>query len=318
MFEKLIPIIEKANKIAIFTHTHPDGDAMGSSYALKLALTSIGKCCKVFLLDDPDASAFGLIIKGDDIDLSLEDCDLAIALDCADSKRLGMYEEPFMSHPNSIAIDHHVTHVEFAKSGTVYSDISSTCELMFNLFKEMDISINKEIGNNIYVGLATDTGNFKYSCISGDTLRAAGELIDLGVDFASISKAAFDTKPKAYYDLMGIAIGKLRMVCDGKAAALYLESEDFKKAGIKESEANGIVNIPNSIEGVEVGAFIRKRDDDEYKVSLRSNKYIDVSEIAAERGGGGHVRASGYSVTGKTVDEIIQDLAEGLDKRWQD
>mgnify|MGYP003259057859 FL=1 len=185
-------------------------------------------------------------------------------------------------------------------------------------FKEMDISINKEIGNNIYVGLATDTGNFKYSCISGDTLRAAGELIDLGVDFASISKAAFDTKPKAYYDLMGIAIGKLRMVCDGKAAALYLESEDFKKAGIKESEANGIVNIPNSIEGVEVGAFIRKRDDDEYKVSLRSNKYIDVSEIAAERGGGGHVRASGYSVTGKTVDEIIQDLAEGLDKRWQD
>ena len=90
------------------------------------------------------------------------------------------------------------------------------------------ISINKEIGNNIYVGLATDTGNFKYSCISGDTLRAAGELIDLGVDFASISKAAFDTKPKAYYDLMGIAIGKLRMVCDGKAAALYLESEDFK------------------------------------------------------------------------------------------
>ena len=72
--------------------------------------------------------------------------DLAIALDCADSKRLGMYEEPFMSHPNSIVIDHHVTHVEFAKSGTVYSDISSTCELMFNLFKEMDISINKEIG----------------------------------------------------------------------------------------------------------------------------------------------------------------------------
>ena len=146
MFEKLIPIIEKANKIAIFTHTHPDGDAMGSSYALKLALTSIGKCCKVFLLDDPDASAFGLIIKGDDIELSLEDCDLAIALDCADSKRLGMYEEPFMSHPNSIAIDHHVTHVEFAKSGTVYSDISSTCELMFNLFKEMDISINKKLG----------------------------------------------------------------------------------------------------------------------------------------------------------------------------
>ena len=115
-----------------------------------------------------------------------------------------------MSHPNSDRLsDHHVTHVEFAKSGTVYSDISSACELMFNLFKEMDISINKEIGNDVYVGLATDTGNFKYSCISGDTLRAAGELIDLGVDFASISKAAFDTKPKAYYDLMGIAIGKL-------------------------------------------------------------------------------------------------------------
>ena len=74
MFEKLIPIMKRQIKLQYSLHTHPDGDAMGSSYALKLALTSIGKCCKVFLLDDPDASAFGLIIKGDDIELSLEDC----------------------------------------------------------------------------------------------------------------------------------------------------------------------------------------------------------------------------------------------------
>ncbi len=318
MFEKLIPIINGAEKIGIFAHIRPDGDAMGSSYGLKLALESAGKLCRVYFKDSPDEQAYSLVVKGEERDFSVSECDLLIALDCADSKRLGDYEKEFLSHSNSIAIDHHITHVEYAKCGTVFCEISSTCELIYMLLEEMNIPVTKEIANNLYIGLVTDTGNFKYSGISGDTLRIAAALIDTGIDFAELAKVLFDTKPKEYYDLMKIALDKLKLICGGKGAVLYLADEDFEAAHIKESSANGIVNLPNSIAGVEVGVYIRQRSENEYKVSLRSSRYIDVAEIAAGMGGGGHVRASGYSVTGKTVDQIIGDLIKELDGKWQD
>lgn len=318
MFENLIPIINRAERVGLFAHTHPDGDAMGSSYAMSLALRSAGKQTRVFLLDCPDVQAHSLVIKGDEPQLSISDCDLLIALDCADSLRLGKYENAFLAHENTIAIDHHITHVPFAKSGTFFKEISSTCELIYILLSEMQIPVTKEIAANLYIGIVTDTGNFKYSGVTGDTLRTAAALLDTGIDFSAMAKTLFDTKPKVYYKLMSTAINKLQFICGCRAAVLYLSDEDFRTAGIAESAANGVVTIPGSIEGVEVGVYIRKRDGGEYKVSLRSNSYMDVAEVASAMGGGGHLRASGYSVYNKTVDEIIEELTEELDKRWQD
>ncbi|MCI5892286.1 MAG: bifunctional oligoribonuclease/PAP phosphatase NrnA [Clostridiales bacterium] len=313
MFEKLIPVIKNADNIAIFSHSSPDGDAMGSSYGLKLILAQIGKNAEVFLQENPDVPAESLMIKGGSSDLKIEDCDLFIALDSGDSERLGRYEKVFLSHDNTIAIDHHETHEEYAKL-TVVEDISSTCELIVRLAEELGAEITKDIANNLYIGLVTDTGNFRYSCISGDTLRAAADLIDTGLNFSEISKILFETKSKEYYSLLKIALDKLKFYCGGKAAVLFLSSEDYKSADISEAEAVGIVNIPNSIVGVEVGVFIRNRGENEYKVSLRSNRYVNVANIAMQLGGGGHERASGYSAKGKTIDEIVLQVIEELEK----
>lgn len=318
MFEKIIPIMESAAKVGLFGHTHPDGDAMGSCYALSLALRSLGKQTKVFLLDDYEVHAHKLIVPGDEPNITPEDCDLLIALDCGDSKRLEKYEQMFLNHGNTIAIDHHITHVKFAKSGTVVADVSSTCELIYFLLKEMNISLTKDIASNLYIGLTTDTGNFKYSSVTGDTLRAAADVIDTGIDFSDMARVLFSTKSIGYYSLMQIALDKLQILCDGRAAVIYLSDDDFQSSGISEDEASAIVNIPGSIEGVEVGAYIRKRGDSEYKVSLRSNYYVDVAELAAYFGGGGHVHASGYSVFDKGIDGIITELTKELDKRWQE
>lgn len=310
MFEKMIPIINRANNIAIFSHSSPDGDAMGSSYGLKLILAEIGKNAEVFLQENPDVPAESLMIKGKNTGLKIEDCDLFIAMDSGDSKRLGKYEDVFLSHKNTLAIDHHETHEKYACL-TVVEDISSTCELVVRFAKELGVQITKEIANNLYIGLVTDTGNFKYSCVTGDTLRAAAELMDTEINFSEISKILFETKSKEYYALLKIALEKLKFHCDGKAAVLFLSTEDYKTANITESEAVGIVNIPNSIAGVEVGVFIRNRGEDEYKISLRSNRYVNVAKLAVNLGGGGHERASGYSAKGKTVDEIeIQVIGE--------
>ncbi len=317
MFEKLIPIIKDASAVGLFGHTHPDGDAMGSACALALALNNMGKRTRVFLTDCPDAQARSLIIMDNDESLEISDCDLLIALDCADSNRLDVYEEAFLAHSNTIAIDHHVTHKVFAKSGTVFTEISSTCELVYMLLREMGEEITRDIAANLYIGLVTDTGNLKYSNVTGNTLRVGAALIDTGIDFSRMSRILFTVKPLGYYRLMHSAIEKLRFICGGRAAVLYISDEDLHNAGITEEEANAIVTIPGSIEGIEVGVYIRKRSSGEFKVSLRSGEYMDVAEVASCFGGGGHIHASGYSAFDKTVDEIIDELEKELNKRWR-
>lgn len=311
MFEALLKVVRSATKAAIFTHLNPDGDAMGSSYGMKLILNQLGVKAEVFLLDGCDKSSLPLVIKGESQKFSFDECDLFIALDAADSDRLGEYEEKFLSHPNTIAIDHHETHKKYAKASVIKS-VSSTCELIADFAKELGVTLTKDIANNLYLGMVTDTGNFKYSCVSGDTLRTAAELKDVGVDSAEIAKRVFDTKTREYYALMRIALNKTEYFMGDKVAALYLSSDDYDEAGLDESEAGGIVNIPNSIDGVEVGVFIRNREKGEFKVSLRSNRYVNVAKVAESFGGGGHNRAAGYTAMCDTAEEALKQLLSRL------
>lgn len=314
MFESIIPVLNQAKRIGIFAHVNPDGDSMGSAYALKLAFHTLGKEAEVYLLPHPDAMAVSLIKGMEQRGLKAKDCDLLVAVDCADSKRLGEHEEFFVQHPNTVAIDHHVTHKPYAKQ-TLAEDISSTCELMVTLFKEWGMVITKEIATNLYVGLVCDTGNFKYSCVSPKTFLAAADLIGTGIDYAGISKRVFNTKSREYYTLMQKALDRLEFFEDGKVCALYLSEQDFQDAGLDESEATGIVTLPTGIEGVEVGIYIRRRDEGEFKVSLRSVNRVDVAQIANELGGGGHVRAAGFSVFEGEPAEILDALLPKIQKQ---
>ncbi len=316
MFEKLIPLLLGAEKIGIFTHENPDGDAMGSAYSLKLAMLSIGKLAEVFLVPEPDRAAYKLI-RDKKVELTVEECDLLVAVDCADVHRLGEYTELFLAHQNTAAIDHHITHVPFSKV-TVVRDLSSCSELLEGLYQRMNMEITVDIANDLYLGMACDTGSFKYAGVTPDTMRAAARLMECGAEFSLISKKVFDTKTREYYQLMQTALERLKFYDNGKISALYLSKEDFKNAGIDESRAGGIVTIPSSISGVEVGIYIRDREDGEYKVSLRSGEMVDVATIAASFGGGGHVRASGYSVSGKQVSELIEDALAEIRKQLKE
>ena len=315
MFEAIIPLLKSAKKVGIFTHQNPDGDAMGSAASLKLMLIGMGKQAEVYLLPNPDAMAYPLITGLNDSGLSMESCDLLVAVDCADSRRLGEFEDFFLSHSNTVAIDHHITHQQFAKQQAV-ADISSTCELMCMLYAELENPLTKEIATNLYTGMVCDTGNFKYSSTSPDTLRRAADLMAMGIDFAAISKRVFNTKSPAYYTLMRTALDRLKFFEDGKICALYLSQQDFEDAGIDESMATGIVTLPTGIEGVEVGIYLRKREENEYKISLRSVEFIAVATVASQWGGGGHVRAAGYSVFDKTPDAIIAEAVDEIKKQW--
>lgn len=314
MFEELIPKLRNARCIGIFAHTNPDGDAMGSAYSLKLALQSLGKRAEVYLCPNADGMAKKLAAGKQDSGLEKEDCDLLAAVDCGDADRLGIFRDFFLSHENTIAIDHHITHQPFA-GAQVVRDISSCCELMVNLYREMGISLTLEMAQNLYMGMVSDTGNFKYSCVTGDTLRTAAELLETGIDFAGISKKLFDTKSAEYYKLMRTALDRLAFYADGQIAVLYLGQEDFEAAGLDEFRAVGIVTLPTSVEGVEAGVYVRGRGAGEYKVSLRSVNRVDVAAVASALGGGGHVRASGYTVSQMPPEDIIKRAVEEIQKQ---
>ncbi len=312
MFDIIIEKLKKSETVGILTHINPDGDGLGSAYSLKAVLESMGKCAKIFYDGACEDSLLKVIKMG--VESQIDKFDLMVAFDCADAKRLGSMRDEFLNHNNTIAIDHHITHCNYAGVDYV-ENVSSNCEIMYKLYKAMNIKIPNDAYHNVYVGMATDTGNFKYSSVTGDTMRIAAEIIDTGVDFSSIAKKVFDTKTKEYLALQKTAIDRLKFFCDDKIAYLYLSDGDFSTCGIDEANSAAIVNLPSSIEGVEVGIYVRKRGESECKVSLRAVNKVDVSEIAFMFGGGGHKRASGYSVEEKELPQNMEKLISEIEKR---
>ena len=310
MYEKIKENILSSEKIAILNHKNPDGDAMGSAYALKLALNSIGKNAEVFLRDgDTLLPEYLYVNTGEKINISIDDCDLKIAVDCSDIYRISDFKDIFAG--NTIAIDHHVTHVPYAAITLVESDAPATGEIIFKLLKYMNISISQEIAHNLYVAISCDTGNFKYSSTTAETHLIIAELMNTGLDVGRISKMIYDTKPMEYFKMMGIAVERIKLFENGRISILSLDKSDFASANINESDASSIVVIPTQIKGVEVSAYIRGRDD-EIKVSLRSNTDIDVSKVASKFGGGGHVKAAGFSLDCDTLTEAEKIVYNAL------
>ena len=314
MFEKIIPKLKKAENVGIFTHINPDGDAMGSAFSLKAVLEHMGKSAKVFYSGAVEPRLLELVVGAEDAPETVDGYDLLIALDCAAADRLGVWSDAFLAHKNTAAIDHHITHMEFA-GDVVVGDISSTCELMYALYREMEIEISLAVATNLYIGMATDTGNFKFSSVTGDTHRIVAELIDAGIDFAGVSKKLFDTVSKEYLELKTRAARSIKYYANGEIAVLRLEKADFDESGITETAASSIVTLPISIEGVEVGVYIRHRMSEGYKVSLRSVSRVDVSKIASRFGGGGHIRAAAYSVDEEDMRKNIKELIGEIEKQ---
>lgn len=312
MFESVIEKIKKAKNIAIFNHENPDGDALGSAYALKLIINALGKQAEVFLRQDDERTREYNLIKGtEQSGLKIEDCDLKIAVDCADIDRLGELKEYFSG--NTAAIDHHVTHKEFADATLVVPDAPATGEIIFDVAEKLGVEVDENIANNIYLAIICDTGNFKYSSTTSKTHRTAAKLMETGIDIANLSKQVFDTKSIEYLRAYKKGIDSLELFADGKIAVLAITENDFREMGVDEVMIDGIVDLPRSVEGVEVGVYLRERETG-FKVSLRSNGDVDVAQVAVSFGGGGHKKAGGCLIK-DTLENSKKKLVEEIEKQ---
>ena len=308
--KKIIELIKKSDNICILAHESEDADAIGSSYALKLALITMGKTAEVYLSEDISGT---LSFMGRDYLLYKEGnaptYDLCICLDCADIFRIGKRHEIFEKATHTICIDHHETNIGFAEENYIEADSPATGEIIYNLLKEMHIEITREIARHLYCAISTDTGSFKYSNVRPSTMNVVGELLKLDIDHAELSRLLYDTEELSVIKFKGKLMENILQYADGKLCVVCVREKDLKSLGITERDASDVVNIPRAVKGCEISVSIREAGE-KIKLSFRSNGKYSVSAIAEKFSGGGHAMAAGASQTGKTLDEVLLEVVK--------
>ena len=312
--DNILEEIKKAETIVILTHETPDGDAIGSSLAMKLALKQLGKNADVII---PKYSrTFNFLPEAKEIktESEIQKYDLAISVDCSDLKRLAMGEEYFVTAKIKIEIDHHSVNTMFGDYNFVNPVAPACCEILVGMFEYFGIEITPELGTCIITGIITDTGGFQYSGVTTETFEFAAELLQKGVNISNVYQKVLSTKTRAHFELSRLVSSRMEFYEDGKIAFTYMNLQDEVDTGAEEGDHEGLVEIGRNIEGVEVSVFIREKEGTNgYKISLRSKEYVNVADVALMLGGGGHIRAAGCFMQG-TVEEVKQKVLSEIRK----
>lgn len=310
--------ILNAKKVAIAGHIRPDGDCIGSCTALYLYLNEYRKELGLEQIDvylEPFGEEFNILSGTEKIKHNCdndEKYDLFISLDSSSPDRLGDAVKYFNFARRKVCIDHHITNDNFADVNHVVPDASSTCEVLYNL---MDSGrITKDIAQCLYVGIVHDTGIFKHSSTSDKTMEIAAELIRKGIDFTRLIDETFIQKSYMQLQLLGRCLIESTLLIDGKVIVASIGRQVLDFYGASFSDLNGIIDQLRTAKGCEVAIFIYETNENEHKVSMRSNGSVDVSKIAYYFGGGGHIRAAGCTMTG-TVQEIINSITPQIEEQ---
>jgi bifunctional oligoribonuclease and PAP phosphatase NrnA len=307
------------DRFLLVTHESPDGDALGSILATKLALDSLGKDSEMYLYGDAPLPREYAFMQLDRLRRDLpEDAAerVLVALDCANAERMGPDPSLLEQAPLAIDIDHHHDNTRFGGVTLVVPDASSTGEVLRDVFAELDVELTPEIAEALYIALVTDTGRFQYSNTTPKTYRLAAELVEAGADFHRIFQELYESIDFIKFKLIGKAAERARVLEGGRLVISYLERSDFTALGAAEAYAEGVIDSLRMIDGSEMVALIReppRRDDaPARKVSLRASiDEIDVSAIARKAGGGGHPQAAGFS-----SDASIEEIAEFIHREF--
>lgn len=307
--------IDSYRSFAIFCHLHPDGDALGSSFALTELLRALGKKAETILLEaPPEKYAFPVFDGLYELlsDAPMDEFEAAVAVDCAALDRLGAARKVFAARP-SLSIDHHISNDCFAQDNYV-EDAPATSQIIFELFRNYRVPLDPAAQIAVYMGITTDTGNLTYSSTTPQAFKICYELAKMGLDVSEVAERIHNTRSWAATELIAAFIHSIRMYCDSRLAIGFLSLEELKRLGATASDTESLINYARDVDTVQMACFLREIQDERYKVSLRS-KGIDVAELAARYGGGGHRRAAGCVMEGPLeliTTEIIKAAEELL------
>jgi len=290
---ELLSFLRKESKFFIVTHVNPEGDALGSSLALSMALESLGK--ETILYRD-DIPLFYRFLPGCEKfrnsvpSLITSDLPL-ILLDCGTLERAGLEG---LSFKYSVVIDHHETEKDYGDIRWLEPEAAATGMMVFYLIKELGIEITKEMATNLYSAIAIDTGTFRYGNTTAEVLRIAAELVDAGASPLSTANSLYETWSKERFSLLICALNTLEV--KGDVAIIYITREMYEKTGASAEDTESFPNVPKVMNDIKVSALFRELADNYWKVSLRSRGDINVASIATRFDGGGHKNAAGYMI----------------------
>lgn len=305
-------LLKSKDNILILTHDHPDGDTLGTAYALCRALRSLGKKAVVKCPDKiPDSYAFMWQ------NLPEQDFEPAfiVAVDIADSVLLGAEYEAIYKDIINLSIDHHGSNNLKADYILLESDAAAAAEIIYDVLMELGASLDPAIADCIYTGLSTDTGCFRYSNTSARSHRLAAILIDAGANKDEINQVFFETKSRVYAALERLALDSMTMYFDDRLAVITIVQEMFRITGANESECDRLSALPRQIEGVLVGVTLRETKDGNFKASIRTNGPLNAAVLAAKMGGGGHAKAAGCRLDGpleKAMEVLLKNVSEEI------
>ena len=316
--EAVADAIRSHDRFLLVTHENPDGDALGSILAMKLALDALGKDSVMYLYGDAPLPAEYSFMPLDELRRELpEDWRerVLIALDCANESRLGPDPEPLVGASFVLDIDHHHDNSRFGTLNLIVPNASSTGEVLRDLFAELGVELTPDLAEALYIALVTDTGRFQYSNTTAKSLRLAAELVEAGADIHRIFQGVYETVQFAKLKLLARALERAQIYDGGRLVVSYLLRGDFADIGAAEAYSEGIIDYLRAVEGADMAALIReppRSDGPTHRVSLRaSNDELDVSAIARKSGGGGHRQAAGFS-----SDDSVEEITEFIQREF--
>ncbi len=305
---EILKQIQRENDIALYCHTNPDGDALGSMLALRLALTRKGK--QVATYCDSTVPRKYTCLMGSEC-ISMPDKrvhKLAISIDCSDLDRLGQCMKSYLSAKSQIAIDHHASHKKFADTTLVDAKAAACAEIVFQLIKQLR-ALDKDVAALLMAGLVTDSGCFAFSNTTRQTHAIACELMDLGIDTHDIIYRVYRSTDINRFRLKTRVLSKAKFDLDDAIAYIVFTKEDFAATDTSVADTEGIVSELIDIDSVQVAYALCEVNERAYKLSIRTKDAIDASEIARQFGGGGHLNAAGCRINGDPL-EIIEKLTK--------
>ena len=315
-FKEIAEVLLGAGKVLIYPHINPDGDAIGSAAAICRTLRNLGKTAYILIEDEvPDNLKF--LDKGyTTFDHKItEDVDVSLCVDCGDFSRLPAREEKFREGKVTVCIDHHGTTENFCDYNYVDPQAAATGELIYALIKEMGIVPDVETGEAIFAAITTDTGNFQYSNTTRNCHLIMAELFDIGVDTNKVSVEIYENERPEKLMITARAFSTIEIIGGGRGAVAHLTLKEMEETGARPFETDRIIENIRSISGVEYAAFIKEKEPGVIRVSLRAKRRGDVAKIAADLGGGGHVKAAGctlYMPLDQAVNLIKEKMEEAI------
>jgi len=321
---QIVELLKNSDHLLITSHDNLDGDAVGSLLAMGLSMAAIDK--RIVLYSETAIPAVyhflpyvGCIVN------SVSDAhvfDLAVVLDCSDLNRVGSWLRTSPHAPKIINIDHHVTNTRFGDYQLIDTLACATSEIVYRIIKNMEIPIDKGIAASIYTGILTDTGSFRFSNTNKAAFAICEEMVRLGVNPYEVAQHVYGTYSLGRIRLLLKALDSIEISQNGKMSIMALTQAMMDETETKPEDADGLINYARSIKDIKVAALIQETGNGsvpgnplkEFHVSLRSNEAVDVAQIAASFGGGGHSNAAGFTIKTKLSQLKLQlfELAKHL------